>query len=123
MFLVRSGAIEGYEKLVAELGGNPVQLMRDVGLNQTQFRNPNTYISYSRLAELLEITSSACQQPLFGLRLAQRQTTSVLGDLPVILSQHKTVREALERSGVPIDVIFCCFSENDLSIYEAVLAS
>ena len=96
MFLVRSGAIEGYEKLVAELGGNPVQLMRDVGLNQTQFRNPNTYISYSRLAELLEITSSACQQPLFGLRLAQRQTTSVLGDLPVILSQHKTVREALE---------------------------
>ena len=73
MFLVRSGAIEGYEKLVAELGGNPVQLMRDVGLNQTQFRNPNTYISYSR-----------------------RQTTSVLGDLPVILSQHKTVREALE---------------------------
>jgi O-acetyl-ADP-ribose deacetylase (regulator of RNase III) len=35
----------------------------------------------------------------------------------------RTVREALERSGVPIDVIFCCFSENDLSIYEAVLAS
>lgn len=96
MYLVRSGAIEGYEKLVAELGGNPLQLMRDVGLNQTQFRNPNTYISYSRLAELLEITSSACKQPLFGLQLAQRQTTSVLGDLPVILSQHKTVREALE---------------------------
>ena len=96
MFLVRSGAIEGYEKLVTELGGNPVQLMQDVGLNQTQFRNPNTYISYSRLAELLEITASACNRPLFGLLLARRQTSSVLGDLPVILSQHVTVRKALE---------------------------
>lgn len=95
MFLVRSGAIEGYEKLVGDLGYNPIQLMAESGLSQSQFRNPNTYISYSRLAELLEITAAFCNEPLFGLLLARRQTSSVLGDLSVILSQQPTVRDAL----------------------------
>ena len=31
------------------------------------------------------------------------------------------VRAALEESGIPMDITFCCFSEGDLSIYEAVL--
>jgi O-acetyl-ADP-ribose deacetylase (regulator of RNase III) len=31
------------------------------------------------------------------------------------------VRDALEDSGIPMDVTFCCFSEGDLSIYKAVL--
>ena len=95
MFLVRSGAIDGFEKLVSELGGNPVQMITEAGLSQAQFRNPDTYISYSKLAKLLEITASACQQPLLGLLLAQRQSSSVLGDLPLILSQQETVGDML----------------------------
>jgi len=79
------------------LGGNPVKLMREAGLGQPQFRNPNTYISYSKLAELLEITALACDCPLFGLLLARRQTSAVLGDLPLILSQRGTVGDALEN--------------------------
>ena len=95
MFLVRSGSIDCYEQLVRELGHNPVQLMGKLGLSPAQFHNPNTYISYSGLAQLLEDTASACAEPLFGLMLACRQTSSVLGDLPVILSHQATVREAL----------------------------
>ena len=34
-----------------------------------------------------------------------------------------TVREALETSGVPMDITFCCYSEGDLSIYKAALIS
>ena len=38
MFLVRSGAIDGFEKLVSELGGNPVQMITEAGLSQALFR-------------------------------------------------------------------------------------
>lgn len=96
MFLIRSGAIEGYERLVANLGENPVRLMARVDLSHAQFRNPNTYISYTRLAELLQITADACADPLFGLRLSQLQTSTVLGDLAMTLAQLPTVRDALD---------------------------
>ena len=95
MFLIRSGAMEGYERLVAELGENPVRLMARVDLSHAQLRNPNTYISYTRLAELLQLTADACADPLFGLRLSQLQTSTVLGDLAMTLAQLPTVGDAL----------------------------
>ena len=97
MFLVRSGAVDGFDTLVRELGGNPVQLIVEAGLTPAQFRNPNTYISYSKVAELLELGAQACVQPRFGLLLARRQTSSVLGDLPLLLSRHATTGEALSE--------------------------
>ena len=45
MFLVRSGAISGYEKVAASFGLNPVELLESVGLSPAQLRNPNTYVS------------------------------------------------------------------------------
>ncbi len=35
----------------------------------------------------------------------------------------ETVRDALEASVYPMDVTFCCFSRDDLSVYQTVLAS
>ena len=51
MYLVRSGAIEGFTRLVSALGENPVQLLSAAGLSESLLRNPNTYLSYSKLAE------------------------------------------------------------------------
>ncbi|WP_430461467.1 AraC family transcriptional regulator ligand-binding domain-containing protein [Thalassolituus sp. LLYu03] len=97
MFLVRSGAAAQFEPLVRELGHNPVAMMRRAGLYQAQFRDPNTYIAYDRLAHLLEDAAATCGQPLFGLMLAQRQSLSALGDLPMLVARAATVAEALER--------------------------
>jgi AraC-like DNA-binding protein len=97
MFLVRSGAADGYDKLVNELGGNPVKLVRRAGLSTAQFRNPNTYIAYPKLAELLELGASACARADFGLLLASRQTSTVLGDLPLLLSRHRSSGAALDE--------------------------
>lgn len=95
MHLVRSGAAENLEQLVLELGENPIDLIRSAGLSQSQFRDPNTYIAYHKLADLMELCAIRCQIPLFGLRLAQRQSLGVLGDLPMIISRAPTVVEAL----------------------------
>lgn len=97
MYLVRSGAVAQFEQLVLELGENPIEMIHQAGLRQAQFRDPNTYIAYPRLAELLEIAAQRCQHPLFGLMLAQRQTLHVLGDLPMLVSRAATVADALAR--------------------------
>ena len=95
MFLIRSGAIAGYQQLVSQLGRNPVELIAAAGLSSAQLRDPNTYVSYSKLAELLEISAVACEEPLFGLMLSELQTSSVLGELAITLSQQATVGAAL----------------------------
>ncbi|GAB3091223.1 AraC family transcriptional regulator [Aestuariicella hydrocarbonica] len=98
MYLVRSGAVDGIEKLIHDMGANPIELIQSLGLRQSQFRNPNTYIAYHKVAELMELCSDRCNSPLFGLQLAQRQNSNVLGDLPVLVSRAVTVGEALSSA-------------------------
>lgn len=98
MDIVRSGAADKFDSLVSELGQNPIEIMKQAGLSAAQFRDPNTYIANSRLAELMEVAALRCQQPLLGVMLVQRQTTNALGDLPMLVARSKTVGEALIRA-------------------------
>ena len=98
MFLVRSGAIGGYEKLVKRLGGNPNALLATAGLSSVQLRNPNNYISYSKMAELLELSAREFDEPCFGLLMAQYQNSSVLGDLNMAAFQQATVGDAFDAA-------------------------
>ncbi|WP_193164506.1 helix-turn-helix transcriptional regulator [Microbulbifer hainanensis] len=95
MFLIRSGAIEGYEQLVSQLGHNPAQILREAGFSSAQLRDPNTYVSYTRLADLLDATASRCMEPLFGLRLAARQSILALGEIALSIRQQETLGDAL----------------------------
>lgn len=97
MHIVRSGAADKFDSLVSELGQNPVEIMAAVGLSAAQFRDPDTYLAYPRLAELLEEAAARCKQPLFGALLAERQNLQSLGDLPMLVSRAETVGEALVR--------------------------
>ena len=67
-----------------------VELLGEVGFSPAQLRNPNTYVSYSKLAELLEISAAACGEPMFGLMLSRDQTSTVLGDIAMTLFQQPT---------------------------------
>lgn len=98
MYLVRSGAAAGLETLVKELGRNPIEVIASAGLSPSHFRDPDTYIAYDKLAELMELCSERCAAPLFGLLLAERQTTTVLGALPVIVAHTASVGEALNSA-------------------------
>lgn len=99
MALVRSGALAGYEKQVRRLGGNPVALLAQAGLTPAQLRNPNTYISYSRMAELLELTAIDRSEACFGLLLARQQNSSILGDLNMTVFRQPTLAEAVHTVG------------------------
>ncbi|NVK39927.1 MAG: AraC family transcriptional regulator ligand-binding domain-containing protein [Oceanospirillaceae bacterium] len=98
MYRVRSGGIEGFLGLARQLGANPVELIESAGLSLAQFRNPDTYIPYPRLAELLELAARRCQSPLFGLQLAERQSADVLGTLMLSTAGAATVGEGLSSA-------------------------
>jgi AraC-like DNA-binding protein len=97
VFLVRSGSIEGYEKLTRRLGGNPIELLEAVGLTSAQLRNPNNYISYSKMAELMELSADRCEEPFFGLLLSQYQSSSILGDMTLSAFRQPTLQDALDN--------------------------
>lgn len=113
MYIVRSGAADKFDSLVHELNQNPIDILNGVGLSATQFRDPDTYIAYSRLADLMETAALQCNQSLFGVMLGQRQSLQSLGDLPMLLSRAKTVGDVfsqvndylyLHSSGVSLDL-------------------
>ena len=98
MFLIRSGAIEGFEHLVTQRGQNPTALLQQNGLSSAQLRDPNTYLSYTRLADLLDSSATVCSDPLFGLHLAAGQSVLVLGEIGLSIRQQPTLADALSYS-------------------------
>lgn len=95
MFLLRSGAIEGFSTLVSQLGHNPVILLRDAGIVVAQLREPNSYLSYETTADLLDETARCCNEALFGMRLASRQNLLAIGEVALSGSRQATVLDAL----------------------------
>ena len=104
MFLIRSGAIEGYEKLVTQYGQNPAALLQKFGLSSAQLRDPNTYVSYTRLADLLDATAQACSAPLFCLNLTANQSVLALGEIGLSIRQQPTLADALAYSNQHISL-------------------
>ncbi|WP_160154072.1 AraC family transcriptional regulator [Microbulbifer sp. ALW1] len=98
MFLIRSGAIEGYEQLVTQYGQNPTALLQQFGFSSAQLRDPNTYVSYTRLADLLDTTARICSAPLFCLSLAAEQSVLALGEIGLSIRQQSTLADALTYS-------------------------
>lgn len=96
MFLIRSGALDGFERLLSQLGQNPAQLLRQHGLSSAQLREPNSYLAYLKLADLLDDCALLCHEPLFGLRLAAGQSLLAIGEMALPGSQQPSLGEALE---------------------------
>ena len=95
MWLVRSGSISGFEQLVLALGEDAEALLRRFGLNTQQLQNPNTYIPYTQMADLLDYSARVCGDPYFGFRLAAKQNVMVLGEISIVAGQMDTVAEAM----------------------------
>lgn len=95
MHMIRSGALEGFEKAVLQQGGNPHQLMQQAGISSAQLRQPDALISYEKVADLLDLTAIACKQTAFGLLLSARQNPLVIGELAVSSGQQPTLQESL----------------------------
>jgi AraC-like DNA-binding protein len=93
--MVRVQAVRGYRELVAELGGDPVRLLRVARIKSTAFDQPASLVSFGAVIRLLERSARDLACPDFGLRLAERQDIGILGPLAVAMRYSATVGEAM----------------------------
>jgi AraC-like DNA-binding protein len=95
---IRAGALQGFDHVVRELGGNPQQLLRRNGLDPRSLRNPEAMVSLAKVALLVEDAARTLDLPTFGLRVGSHQDVAVLGPLAVVIRNTTTVREAILKA-------------------------
>ena len=95
MPMMRAETLTNYTRVAGELGLNAADLLQQVGLNASQIESPERLIAGDAVVRLLELsaTASACQN--FGLRLAQVRQLSEFGVTGLLLTQQRTIRDAL----------------------------
>lgn len=99
MSVVRGTALSNYPGLVAELGGDPVGLLRKAGVRIQDAGNYDAFISYLAAITAIESAAQATNTPDFGRRLAQRQGIEILGPVGVAARTAATVADALAIFG------------------------
>ena len=95
MYHIHRLALSGYETLANALGVNPYKLLTQAGINPVQLREPNDYLPFTGVANVLELTAQASGEPLFGTRLATIQGFQLSGDLGISAIQQPTILAAL----------------------------
>jgi AraC-like DNA-binding protein len=94
MTVVRGTALSGYPELVRELGGDPVQLLRDAGIRPQDVGKHDVFVAISGVAGAVESAAIATATPDFGRRLALRQGIEILGPVGVAARTAATVADA-----------------------------
>lgn len=94
-YIARSGGLLGYADLVRQHGGNPLQLLDDIGLPAQVLTSPDLYIPYQRMAELMEHSATQLRAPGFGVALGQRQGLDVVGALASHLCRESHIASAM----------------------------
>lgn len=95
---VRAGALQGFDQVVLELGGDPEQLLRRNGLDPRSLRDPESMVSLAKVALLVEDAARTLQTPTLGLRVGSHQDVAVLGPLAVVIRNADTVRDAILKA-------------------------
>lgn len=94
MSIVRGTALSGYPRLVTELGGDPVELLRAAGIRLQDVGDHEIFLPYRSIIVAVETAAAATSTPDFGRRLALRQGIEILGPLGVAARTAATVGDA-----------------------------
>jgi AraC-like DNA-binding protein len=92
---VRSASLSGFDKLVVGYGQNPLTILELAGVSAAVLREPELFIPYAAVAEILELAALSCRSDTIGLELGSSQGISTLGSLGLIAAQQPTLRDAL----------------------------
>jgi len=95
----RAATIQGWEKLVSDLGADPDIIYKQSGLKPSDLVDPDTRLPSRVIANLLELAATQTNCPHFGLMLAKRRDLNVyLGLLGQIIQASADIGEALQDS-------------------------
>jgi AraC-like DNA-binding protein len=92
---VRTANLRGFAGFVRHLGGDPIRILDQHGMDSQAIRDPDFYMECRSLVDVLEYCSTHLNEPLFGLRLAQMQEPDVFGCVTALCRAAPTFREAI----------------------------
>lgn len=94
--LVRADALRHYPELVAGLGGDARALLGAAGIAPQALRDPEGFLPFRAMLELLELSAVSLGCKDFGQRLAARQGFDIFGPLSLAAQNCETLGDALE---------------------------
>lgn len=98
MSTMRAAVLANYTDVVRQLGLIPEAHLRAVGLNPQVLATPDRLISSDSVVQLLENVAAQSCCDVVGLRLSESRGLSQFGVVSLLLSQQKTVRDALQMA-------------------------
>jgi len=93
--LVRAAALNEFDSVVKEFGGDHHSLMQQVNLSTTLLDNPEMFFQYGDFITLLNLTASKLNQESLGLHLGSKQGIEMFGSIGYLIKNCETVGEAL----------------------------
>ena len=93
--MVRGTALSNYSRLVTELGGDPLALLRAAGIRSEDIGRQDIFVSLRGAVQAIESAAAATHTPDFGRRLALRQGIEILGPVGVAARTAATVSDAM----------------------------
>ena len=93
--LVRVAALSGYIDVSRELGVDPRELLKRVGLDIGYLTTQDRWIPGTAVARLLELSAAASGCENFGVRMAERRRFANLGPISLVLREEPDIRSAL----------------------------
>jgi AraC-like DNA-binding protein len=96
--VIRASALSGFRKLVRELGGDPDEIARDVGLDLEDALQPDKFIPARNFYQLMNRAALRLQRMDFGLLWGERADPAGLGPLFIAIANARTGREAVRMT-------------------------
>lgn len=94
--LTRGTVLAGIREVIAELGGEPDELLHAHGIDPDATTRFDRFVVYEQAAAVLGDVAQRWDCPDIGLRLGSRQSVQILGPVGVIFRNAATVADALD---------------------------
>ena len=94
----RAATLSNYVEVARQVGVDPYQMLRRVGIDAQVLSDPNIPLSPMRAVRLLEASAEASGYPDFGLRMAEARRISDLGVVSLLILHLATLRDVLDTT-------------------------
>ncbi len=93
---IRSSILRGVAEMVDAAGGDGDGYVRSQGCSPEQILAGDTFLSYRKVAEILDDCARRFSIPDLGLRLAERQEPTILDELSLAMIHSRSLAEAIQ---------------------------
>ncbi|MCC6077458.1 AraC family transcriptional regulator [Pseudomonas sp. GCM10022188] len=94
--LARAAVLTNYPEVARHLGLNTHNLLTEAGLSASQLADPKQRIPVAAAINLLEESARVSGCETFGLRMAELRQLSDFGEVSLLLSHQRSLRDALQ---------------------------